>query len=137
MNLTELQSSISQLPRSERETLLRFLGQQLADEAQGVRASENPQAMTLERSRWIEDLRQLREGVATGVHGTPLAEILDDLRADWTKAVVAMLNRGPIVSTGKQAIERFKLIQNLEERFDAAMKEINKSDEEPGIGNRG
>jgi hypothetical protein len=62
---------------------------------------------------------------------------LDDLRADWTKAVVAMLNRGPIVSTGEQAIERFKLVQNLEERFDAAMKEINKSDEEPGIGNRG
>lgn len=82
MSLKELQSSISQLPRSERETLLRFLGQQLADEAQDVRDSENPQAMTLERSRWVEDLRQLREGVATGVHGAPLAEILDDLRAD-------------------------------------------------------
>jgi hypothetical protein len=84
MNLTELQSSISQLPRSERETLLRFLGQQLADEAQGVRASENSQALTLERTRWLEDLRQLREGVATGVHGASLAEILDDLRADRT-----------------------------------------------------
>ena len=82
MNLTELQSPISQLPRSERETLLRFLGQQLADEAQGVRVSENPQATTLERSRWIEDLRQLREGVASGVHGAPFAEILDHLRAD-------------------------------------------------------
>ena len=82
MSLKELQSSISQLPRSERETLLRFLGQQLANETQDVRASENPQAMTLERSRWVEDMRQLREGVATGVHGAPLAEILDDLRAD-------------------------------------------------------
>ncbi len=30
---------------------------------------------------------------------------LDDPRADWTKALVAMLNRGPIVFTGEQAIE--------------------------------
>ena len=60
-------------------------------------------------------------------------------RADWSKAVVAMLNRGAIESTGEQAIERFKFMQSLEERFDAEMKDKNKSDEdeEPGIGNRG
>jgi hypothetical protein len=64
---------------------------------------------------------------------------LDDLHADWSKAVVAMLNRGAIESTGEQAIERFKFVQSLEDRFDAEMKERNKSDEdkEPGIGNRG
>lgn len=84
MSLPEIQSLISQLPRSERETLLRVLGQQLADEAQGVRAAANPQAATANRSQWLEELRQLREGVATGVHGTPLSEILDDLRADRT-----------------------------------------------------
>jgi hypothetical protein len=52
--------------------------------------------------------------------------------------VVAMLNRGAIEFTGEQAIERFKFIQSLEERFDAEMKDRNKSneDEEPGIGNR-
>ena len=63
---------------------------------------------------------------------------LDDPRADWSKAVVAMLNRGAIELTGEQAIERFKFIQSLEERFDAEMKDRNKSDEdeEPGIGNR-
>ena len=84
MSLKELQSSISQLPRSERETLLRFLGQQLADEAKGVCVSESAEVTTLERSRWLEELRQLREGVATGVVGTPLTEILEELRADRT-----------------------------------------------------
>ena len=82
MSLKELQTSISQLPRPDRESLLRFLGQQLAEETQGSRPAESPQAVTLERSQWIEDLRQLRESVTTGAHGTPLSEILDDLRAD-------------------------------------------------------
>jgi hypothetical protein len=64
---------------------------------------------------------------------------LDDPRADWSKAVVAMLNRGAIVFTGEQAIERLKFMQSLEERFDAEMKDRNKSDEdkEQGIGDRG
>jgi len=64
---------------------------------------------------------------------------LDDPRADWSKAVLAMLNRGVIVFTGEQAIERSKFVQSLEDRFDAEMKERNKGDEEgePGIGNRG
>jgi hypothetical protein len=63
---------------------------------------------------------------------------LDDPHADWSKAVVAMLSRGAIEFTGEQAIERFTFIQSLEERFDAEMKDRNKSDEdeEPGIGNR-
>src|SRR5881396_2550599 len=64
---------------------------------------------------------------------------LDDPHADWSKVVVAMLNRGPIQSTGEQAIKRFKFVQSLEERFDAEMKDRNKNDdgEEPGIGKRG
>ena len=64
---------------------------------------------------------------------------LDDPHADWSKVVVAMLNRGPIESTGEQAIKRFKFVQSLEERFDAEMKDRNKNDdgEEPGIGKRG
>ena len=63
---------------------------------------------------------------------------LDDTRADWSKAVVAMLNRGPIEFTGEQATEHFKFMESLEERFDAEMKNRNESDEdeEPGIGNR-
>ena|SRR6266850_195946 len=64
---------------------------------------------------------------------------LDDPRADWSKAVAAMLNRGAIEFTGEQAIERIKFVQDLEERFDAKMRDRKKSDEdeEPGIGNRG
>ena len=64
---------------------------------------------------------------------------LDDPHADWSKVVVAMLNRGPLESTGEQAIKRFKFVQSLEERFDAEMKDRNKNDdgEEPGIGKRG
>ena len=72
-------------------------------------------------------------------HWSTIYAALDDSRADWSKAVVAMLNRGAIESTGEQAIERFKFMQSLEDRFDAEMKDRNKSDEdeEPGIGNRG
>ena len=78
MSLQELQSSISQLPRADRESLLRFLGQQLADEVSGPRSSTT----VVDRSEWLEELRQLRERVATGYSGTPLAEVLDDLRAE-------------------------------------------------------
>ncbi len=78
MSLPEIQSLISQLPRSERETLLRLLGQQLADEAQGGRLPENSEAPKVERSQWLDELRQLRESVTTGTQGTPLSEILDD-----------------------------------------------------------
>jgi hypothetical protein len=64
---------------------------------------------------------------------------LDDPRADWSKAVAEMLSGGVIELTGDQAIERIKFVQSLEERFDAEMKDKDKSDEdeEPGIGNRG
>jgi hypothetical protein len=62
---------------------------------------------------------------------------LDDPRADWCKAVVAMLNRGAIVFEGEQALERLKFMQSLDERFDAEMKKRNKDDEEPGIGKKG
>jgi hypothetical protein len=71
------------------------------------------------------------DGVSSAVYAA-----LDDPRADWSKAMVAMLNRGAIEFTGEQAIERFKFMQSLEERFDAEMKDRNKNDEEPGIGKR-
>ena len=64
---------------------------------------------------------------------------LDDPRADWSKAVVAMLNRGATELWGQEALERMKFVQSLEDRFDAEMKDKRKSDEdkEPGFGNRG
>lgn len=84
MSLPEIQSLTSQLPRSERETLLRLLGQQLADEAHGGHLPENPQAAKVEWLQWLDKLRQLREGATTGTQGTPLFEILDELRAGRT-----------------------------------------------------
>src|SRR5260370_40279113 len=64
---------------------------------------------------------------------------LDDPHAEWSKAVVAMLNQGAIEFTGEQAIERFKFTQRLEERFDAAMNDTNKNAEAaaPVVGNKG
>jgi hypothetical protein len=64
---------------------------------------------------------------------------LDNPSADWSKAVVAMLDQGVVELTGEKAIERIKFVQSLEERFDAEMKNRDKrdEDEEPGIGNRG
>jgi hypothetical protein len=64
---------------------------------------------------------------------------LNDPHADWSKAVVAMLNQGVIELTGEKATERMKFVQSLEERFDAEMKNRDRrdEDEEPGIGNRG
>jgi len=71
--------------------------------------------------------------------GSAIYAALDDPKADWSKAVLAMLNRGAIEFTGEQAIERFKFMQSLEDRFDAEMKKRNKGDagKEPGIGDRG
>jgi hypothetical protein len=64
---------------------------------------------------------------------------LDDPSADWSKAVAAILGRGVNEYTREKAIERFKFVQSLEERFDAEMKKRSKrdEDEEPEIGNRG
>jgi len=61
--------------------------------------------------------------------------VLDDPRADWSKAVVAMLNRGAIELTGEQAIERSKFVQSSKNEFDAELR-IETTSEEPGIGTR-
>jgi len=70
-----------------------------------------------------------------GAESNIVCAALDDPGANWSKAVVTMLDRGPIEFTGEPALERFKLQQSLEERFEAEMKKINKSDEEEEPGN--
>jgi hypothetical protein len=52
---------------------------------------------------------------------------LDDPNADWPKAVFAMLNEGAIEFTGNEAIERFKLMRELDEKFDAESKKRKKT----------
>jgi hypothetical protein len=80
--------------------------------------------------------------VATKTIGKPLADAdkdnaqvyasLDDPHADWPKAILAMLERGAIVFTGEQAVERMKFVQSLEEHFDAEMKKRSKGDHKEG-----
>jgi hypothetical protein len=95
-----------------------------------------------EYARLLEDAEAALKTVVQPVMDTDegasaVYAALNDPGADWTKAVAAMLNRGPIVFVGEQAIEQFKFMQSLEERFDPEMKDRKKSDGEPGIGNRG
>jgi len=70
-----------------------------------------------------------------GAESNTVYAALDDPGADWSKAVVTMLNQGPIEFTGEQALVRCKLVQNLEKQFEAEMKKIDKSDEEEEPGN--
>ena len=77
MSLPEIQSQISQLPRSEQEELLRTLARQIH-----TGSSHQINATREDREKWVGELRQLRESLATGIQGTPLSDILDDLRAD-------------------------------------------------------
>ncbi|MFM9962546.1 MAG: hypothetical protein ACKV2Q_15145 [Planctomycetaceae bacterium] len=78
MSLQELQLSIAGLPRADRESLLRFLGRQLSEEA-----NEAPSAVVVEdRSQWVSELRELRERVATDQPGRPLSQVIDELRAE-------------------------------------------------------
>lgn len=58
MSLTELQSSIAQLPRQEQAELLRFLARELRGET-GTQAPAAVEAAALEdRAQWLKKLKQ-------------------------------------------------------------------------------
>ena len=83
MSITDLQSSIAQLPRSEKTELLRFLARELRQPS----APENgpkPAAVEVapvDRTLWLEKLARLRELTAS-LSLRPSQEILDELRED-------------------------------------------------------
>ena len=52
---------------------------------------------------------------------------LDDPEADWCKAICTMLDNAPVILESDQGIERFRLLEELGEKFDA---EDKKGDEE-------
>lgn len=81
MSLPEIQSLISQLPRSEQEELLRALTEKLgASPALGnTELSSSPKA--IDRDRWIAKLKRLQM-LTAGKGLRPTQEILDELRAD-------------------------------------------------------
>lgn len=76
MSLTDLQSSISQLSRSEQAELLRFLARELRSVP-----SQAGVAPSTDRAQWLQKLEQLR-ALTASKELRPSQEILDELRAD-------------------------------------------------------
>jgi hypothetical protein len=58
---------------------------------------------------------------------------LDDPNVDWTGAVIAMLERGPVVFSADEALARARFTQTLDERFDAKMREKSGNRENKGL----
>jgi len=58
---------------------------------------------------------------------------LDDPNADWTRAVLAMLERGPVVFSADEALARARFTQTLDDRFDAKMREKSGNKENKGL----
>ena len=81
MSLPEIQSLISQLPRSEQEELLRSLAGKLsaAPALDNTGRSSSPKA--IDRDKWIAKLKRL-QSLTDGKGLRPTQEILDELRAD-------------------------------------------------------
>ena len=61
---------------------------------------------------------------------------LSDANADWAKAVMAMLEQGPIEFTEDEAFRRLERMRSLDERFDEEMKKRNRDNgpKERGFG---
>ena len=57
-------------------------------------------------------------------------QALRDSNADWAKAVMAMLEQGPMQFRGDEAFRRLERIRSLEEQFDEEIRKRNKRDEE-------
>ena len=58
---------------------------------------------------------------------------LDDPNADWTRAVIGMLERGPVEFSGDEALARARFTQTLDERFDVKMREKFGNRENKGL----
>jgi hypothetical protein len=74
--LSEIEAAVNQLPHPEQEILLEHLTRKLGARplvAEGTRG---------QRERWLQKLDWLRARGSTGKMGSPLQEILDDMRAE-------------------------------------------------------
>ena len=73
--LVEIEEAVETLPRVEQETLWQHLSHRLF----------NPSGKADDAARrkvWLEKLRQIRERNETGRSGTPLQQVMDELRED-------------------------------------------------------
>lgn len=81
MSLPEIQSLISQLPRSEQEELLRSLAGKLSEAPALDNAERSNSPKAIDRDKWIAKLKRL-QSLTDGKGLRPTQEILDELRAD-------------------------------------------------------
>jgi hypothetical protein len=72
--LTDIERTVTSLPPSQQHSLLIWLQSLLAT---SPAQSANPRAV---REAWLQSLAERRERGRTGKTGTPLPQIMDDLR---------------------------------------------------------
>ena len=77
MTLTQIQDAVGDLPVAQKQELFQFLRQQL----QAMRPM-GPSLGSVDRQKWLDDLRRTAETLKTGVVGEDLQSIFDELRAD-------------------------------------------------------
>ena len=81
MSLPEIQTLISQLPRTEQEELLRTLAQKLSAPPAPDNTARSSTSKAVDRDKWITKLKRLQ--TLTAPKGLrPTQEILDELRED-------------------------------------------------------
>ncbi len=74
--LVEIESAVANLPQQEQWSLLEWLQSRLP-------GKREVQVNSLEdRKQWLAELAELRARTSTGKVGTPLQEIMDDIRED-------------------------------------------------------
>jgi hypothetical protein len=74
--LTEIESAVASLPPSQQRTLLTWL-QSLVTASARPAGSDNAR-----REAWLQRLAERRQRGMTGRTGTPLQQIMDDLRGE-------------------------------------------------------
>lgn len=75
--IAEIEAAVERLPRPEQESLLAYLAHKLGTRTVPANAPQT------QRETWLQQLDRLRErGAALAQRGTPLQEVLDDIRAE-------------------------------------------------------
>lgn len=74
--LMEIESAVTALPATQQRTLLVWLQSLMEQRSQPV------PPRTARRELWLEKLAERRRRGLTGKAGTPLQQIMDDLRGD-------------------------------------------------------
>lgn len=71
--LTQIESAVAGLPTQDQWSLLTWLQGRLSTTAAAPVSNANPE--------WLKELRSLREGLSTGKPGTPVEQIISEIRS--------------------------------------------------------